>query len=75
MRFGTQRQPSSHPRPKGQVQTQLDWSLHHQVNLVRWSCGSDGSRWLRVFPTDQHGQVEEILPLRGSLGRKPERAT
>ncbi|KAL7235334.1 hypothetical protein ACSBR1_018773 [Camellia fascicularis] len=75
MRFGAQGQPSSHPRPLGKVQTQLDWPLHHQVYLVRWSYGSDGPRWPRIFTTDQHGQIEEILPLRGSLGRKPERAT
>ncbi|KAL7190627.1 hypothetical protein ACSBR2_022833 [Camellia fascicularis] len=68
MRFGAQGQPSSHPRPKGQVQTQLGWPLHHQSYLVGWSCGSDGLTWPRIFTTDQHGQVEEILPLRGSLG-------
>ncbi|KAL7230620.1 hypothetical protein ACSBR2_008985 [Camellia fascicularis] len=59
----------------GQVQTQLDWSLYHQIYLVGWSCHSYGPRWPRILPTDQYGQVEEILPLRGSLGRKPERAT
>ncbi|KAL7249866.1 hypothetical protein ACSBR1_011948 [Camellia fascicularis] len=41
----------------------------------RWSCRSDGPRWPRVLTADQHRQVEEILPLSGSLGRKPERVT
>ncbi|KAL7208372.1 hypothetical protein ACSBR1_030179 [Camellia fascicularis] len=75
MGSSAQRQPSSHPRPLGQVQNQLDWSLHHQVYLVGWSCRSDGPRWPRVLPANQHEQVEEILSLSGSLGQKLERAT
>ncbi|KAL7169692.1 hypothetical protein ACSBR2_034677 [Camellia fascicularis] len=28
------------------------------TSKMKWSCGSDGSRWLRIFPTDQHGQAQ-----------------
>ena len=53
-----------------------NWTGPYIIKFV-WSSGAvvlmdlDGLE----FPTDQYRQVEEILPLRSSLGRKPERAT
>ncbi|KAF5931873.1 hypothetical protein HYC85_028044 [Camellia sinensis] len=54
----------------GEIQTRLDGLLHHQ-RTVATLLDSDDFRISKPFDMDK----ATLLPLRGSLGRKPEKAT